>query len=253
MESVLPPSLLAEPDRAAAVLRFCEEIIDSVAKLVPAVKPQSAYFEQLGPVGQAVQYAVCRYAQSKGLYVILDAKRGDIGTTAEAYAEAFLGSEYFADSITVNPYLGTDGITPFVKLAKESDKSVFALVKTSNASSSELQDLITDGGTPVYMKLAERLATSYPADTLGFVAGATQASQLRELRAKFPETFFLIPGYGAQGGTASDIALAKDANGGGYIVNSSRGIIGAWKKAGTPENYGKAAREAVLAMKRDLA
>jgi orotidine-5'-phosphate decarboxylase len=243
MRSVLPPGV--------AVTEFCKTIIDSVYDLVPAVKPQSAYFEQLGADGADVLYAVCEYAQSRGLYVILDAKRGDIGTTAVAYADAYLGGTYPADCITVNPYLGSDGIAPFADIAKAQEKSVFALVKTSNPSSKELQDLKSDNGEPIYLRVAEILNANYPTDSVGFVVGATQAAQLRELREKYPATFFLIPGYGAQGGTASDIAHARNNTGGGYIVNSSRGIIGAWQQSGTA-NYGNAAREAVIAMTKDL-
>jgi orotidine-5'-phosphate decarboxylase len=243
MPGVLPPGV--------AVTDFCKSIIDSVCDLVPAVKPQSAYFERLGASGADVLYEVCEHAALRGLYVILDAKRGDIGTTAEAYAEAYLGGGYPADCLTVNPYLGSDGIAPFAELAKAKGKSLFALVKTSNPSSKELQDLITDNGESVYLRVAEMLNANYPTDNVGFVVGATHPAQLRELREKYPDTFFLIPGYGAQGGAASDIEKARDAQGGGYIVNSSRGIIGAWKQAGTT-NYGKAAREAVEAMKNEL-
>ncbi|MDR2606261.1 MAG: orotidine-5'-phosphate decarboxylase [Oscillospiraceae bacterium] len=233
------PSMLGKGE---TLFDFNKRIIDATVELVPAVKPQAAFYEAFGTSGlDSLRYTI-KYARQQGLYVILDAKRGDIGSTAEAYAEAYFakGSAFECDALTVNAYLGSDGIKPFLKLAQANDKAIFALVKTSNPSSGELQDLITDTGEPVYVRVAKTLDAFGDTEHLGFVVGATYPQQLAELRAMFPATFFLVPGYGAQGGDAADIAPAF-ANGGCAIVNNSRGIIAA-------ENP----RSAVLTMKDDL-
>jgi orotidine-5'-phosphate decarboxylase len=233
----LPPALTAgEPEdlarRAAVYARFCREAIDVVAPLVPAVKPQAAFFEQLGPPGMAALHEVIQHARAVGLIVILDGKRNDIGSTAEAYAEAYLGGgPWGADALTVSPYLGEDSLRPFVEVAQRRGAGVFVLVKTSNPGGGQFQDLIA-GGRPLYRHVAdfvERLAIETQGQcgygAVGAVVGATYPQQLAELREAMPHTWFLVPGYGAQGGAARDVAPAFDAQGLGAIVNSSRGII----------------------------
>ena len=248
----LPPEL-AELPPDEAYLRFNLGLIDVLADIVPAIKPQAACYEALGARGIAVLERTIAAAHDAGLYVIGDAKRGDIGSTAEAYAEAWLSDGPLGcDCVTVNPYLGSDGILPFLA----SGRDIFALVKTSNPSSAELQD--TDcGGIPLYRRVA-MLIEKLGADTvgahgysrIGAVVGATHPAELAELRAAFPHTFFLVPGYGAQGGGAADCAGAFDANGLGAIVNSSRGIFAAWKKTGG--DWRDAARGEALAMREAL-
>jgi orotidine-5'-phosphate decarboxylase len=201
---------------------------------VPVVKPQSAFFEELGPPGMTALAEVIRYAQEQGLLVILDAKRNDIGSTAEAYARGMLGREgsaWGADALTVSPYLGEDSLTPFVEVAKERGAGLFILVKTSNPGSGLLQDLVADG-RPVYRHTAE-LVERFSADTVGAsgyglacaVVGATYPEQLAELRAAMPHTWFLVPGFGSQGAGAKDVAPAFDAKGLGAVINNSRNII----------------------------
>ncbi|MDR1821211.1 MAG: orotidine-5'-phosphate decarboxylase [Oscillospiraceae bacterium] len=241
----------SEKALSAAYLQFCKAIIASTADIVPAVKIQSAYFERLGPAGVSAMKAIGDEAKAAGMYVICDAKRGDIGPTSAAYAEALLGSvklggvttaPYSFDSATVNPYLGTDCLKPFLEVAVREDKTIFVLVKTSNPSSGELQDLELSGGELVYEKMG-RLIEDFAAETAGAagftragaVIGATYPEVLAKMRRQMPKTFFLVPGVGAQGATASDVAAAfRGAGSGtasGAIINSSRGIIGAWKTA----------------------
>ncbi len=229
--------------RAEAYVDFCTNVIDIVAPLVPVVKPQSAFFEQLGPAGMAALADIIRYAQDQGLLVILDAKRNDIGSTAEAYARGMLGrgaSAWGADALTVSPYLGEDSLTPFVEVAKERGAGLFILVKTSNPGGGMLQDLVVSAGglrpplagERVYNRVAE-LVERMSADTTGesgyglagAVVGATYPEQLVELRAAMPHTWFLVPGFGSQGGSSQDVAPAFDANGLGAVINNSRGII----------------------------
>jgi orotidine-5'-phosphate decarboxylase len=220
--------------RAEAYLDFCSNVIDIVAPLVPVVKPQSAFFEELGPAGMKVLAEVIRYAQERGLLVILDAKRNDIGSTAEAYARGMLGREgsaWGADALTVSPYLGEDSLMPFVDVAKERSAGLFILVKTSNPGSGLLQDLIADGRF-IYRHTAE-LVERFAAETAGesgyglagAVVGATYPAQLAELRAAMPHTWFLVPGFGSQGAGAKDVAPAFNANGLGAVINNSRNII----------------------------
>ena len=253
---------------AESVLLFNKGLIDELYGIVPAVKPQLAFYETLGVEGVRVFHETAEYAKSKGMYVIADAKRGDIGSTASAYSTAFLGSikigenEYNpfpADALTVNAYLGTDGVMPFVDSCSKYDKGIFVLVKTSNPSSGELQDKLIDG-VSVYEHMGNMVSEwgkqdmgKYGYSGVGAVVGATYPEQIKELRAKFPNTFFLIPGYGAQGGTAKDLAAAFDCNGLGGIVNSSRGVIAAYQKEKCDEQdfAGAAYREAVR-MKEDL-
>jgi len=254
---------------AEAIFEFNCGLIDTLCDIVPAVKPQSAYYEMYGPEGVEALRRTVAYAKEKGMYVIADCKRNDIGSTASAYAAAYLGSvkvgdveiePFGADSLTVNGYLGVDGAEPFVKECSERDKSIFVLVKTSNPSSSDLQDLIA-GTRTVYRAMAD-LACAWGQDSVGqhgysnvgFVVGATYPTQLIELRRAYPQSFFLVPGYGAQGGSGKDLAGAFDRRGLGAIVNSSRGIIYAWKKTDdvTGANYKEAALEAAEAMRKDL-
>lgn len=242
-----------------ALFEFNRGLIDSCADLVAAVKPQSAFYEMYGLGGLSALDKTIRYAKEAGLYVILDAKRGDIGQTAEAYAEAYLGTDSAgSDCITVNPYLGYDGVKPFVRLAEREDKTLFILVKTSNPSSAEFQDILC-GDKPLYRLVADKVEAwgapnigEYGYSRCGAVVGATHPRDLAELRAVMPHTFFLIPGYGAQGGTAADVAYAFQ-NGSGAIVNSSRGLMCAYMKKNDPHNYKTYTRAAVTEMKENLA
>ena len=242
-ESVESEEELPAAQLAVAYFEFNRTIIDAVAGIVPAVKPQIAMYEALGPAGVDVYAMTCEYARERGLYVLADAKRGDIGSTAAAYARMLTGvgerDPWNIDAITVNPYLGTDGITPFVDAAAQTDKDLFALVRTSNPSSSELQMLDLADGAKVYEHVGD-LVEGWGAETIGeygysrvgAVVGATHPEEGKALRKRMPRTFFLVPGYGAQGGTAADVRGMFDADGSGAIVNSSRGIIGAWRKSG---------------------
>ena len=240
----LPKGMLAENDRhdldecADAYAVFCKKIIDVVCDLVPAVKPQAAFFEQLGPAGSQALQTVSMYARSKGLLVIMDAKRGDIGSTAEAYAAAFIGeqSPWSSDALTVNPYLGDDSLTPFVDRANKHGCGLFVLVKTSNPGGKMLQELDVEGGNvcSIVADHVESLSTANKGESgygnIGAVVGATHPSELVELRKKMPSAVFLVPGFGAQGGSAADVAGAFDENGFGAVINSSRGIIFAYEK-----------------------
>lgn len=236
-----------ESDRAsvaAAFEDFCRCIIDVVAPLVPAVKPQAAFFEQYGPVGMLALGSVIHYARQKGLLVILDGKRNDIGSTAAAYAAGMLGerSPWSADALTVSPYLGDDSLEPFVKTAAERDAGIFILVKTSNPGGAMIQDLIADG-KPIYRRVADYVA-SFSAERNGYgdvgaVVGATWPEQLAELRTAMPKSWLLVPGYGSQGGGAKDVAGAFDSNGLGAIVNNSRGIIFAHRSDAYREKFGE--------------
>ncbi|MBE7022524.1 MAG: orotidine-5'-phosphate decarboxylase [Ruminococcaceae bacterium] len=252
-----------------ALVAFNRGLIDALCDIVPAVKPQSAYYEMYGLAGLSALAETISYAKEKGLYVVLDGKRNDIGKTAEAYAAAYLDTtkagdieienELESDGLTVNGYLGTDGIRPFIDACKNNQKIIFALVKTSNPSSGELQDLCVDG-EPIYRKMAA-LVNRWGAETIGkrgysavgAVVGATYPKQLAELRQAMPNAYILVPGYGAQGGGGADVAGAFDKNGLGAIVNSSRGIMCAWQKGGyQPEDYQKAARDEALKMREDI-
>ena len=253
---------------AAALLAFNKGIIDALCDIVPAVKPQCAYYEMLGWQGVKALSDTIAYAQQKGMVVIIDGKRNDIGTTMEAYAAGHLGvtqvedislPAFGGDLLTVNGYLGSDGIKPLLKVCQEQNKGIFVLVKTSNPSSGELQDQCIDG-KPIYRVMGEfceqwgeQLLGQYGYSGVGAVVGATYPDQLTELRKALPHTFFLVPGYGAQGGGAEGVAGAFDENGLGAIINSSRGILCAWQKTGAaPEDYAKAAREEALRMREDL-
>jgi len=270
LEAHLTPKAPTLQEVADAYFTFNRGLIDALSDIVPAVKPQSAYYELLGPAGADALYRTVQYAKSKGLYVILDGKRNDIGSTAEAYSEAYLGriqvgetvlAPFDADSLTVNAYLGSDGIMPFIETCKAFDKSIFALVKTSNPSSGELQDLFC-GDRNLYTVVGDLLARisqdtigTYGYSCAGAVVGATYPSDARTLRKRLSNTFFLVPGYGAQGGGAEDVAPCFDAYGRGAIVNSSRAIMCAWKKSasGDGSDYQQAARGEAIRMQRDIA
>jgi orotidine-5'-phosphate decarboxylase len=228
----------SDPLRIAAVYKqFCREIIDVVAGKVAIVKPQAAFFEELGPAGMAALAEVIGYAREKGLLVLSDGKRGDIGSTAVAYARGYLGeqSPWQADALTINPYLGDDTLQPFIETAKERDAGLFVLVKTSNPGSGFLQDRVADG-----TKVCDRVAAfveeksaatagSHGFGVCGAVVGATYPAELGEMREKMPHTLLLVPGFGAQGGTAADIAGAFREDGLGAVINNSRKIIFAHK------------------------
>ena len=255
---------------AQSLLQFNMALIDELYDIVPAIKPQAAYYEMYGPEGVRVLAETIAYAKSKGMYVITDGKRNDIGTTMEAYSIAHLGdtkvngqmiSPFDADALTVNGYLGTDGIKPLLNVWNEKDKGIFVLVKTSNPSSGELQDLKLESGETVYERMGamcenwgESLKGNYGYSGVGAVVGATYPEMLKELRVKMPHTFFLVPGYGAQGGGADDVKYAFDENGIGAIINSSRGIMCAWQKqeGKTEKDFAAAAREEAIRMRNDI-
>lgn len=251
-----------------AIWEFNKGLIDAFYDVVPAVKPQSAFYEMYGLHGEEVLHRTIKYAKEKGLYVILDVKRNDIGSTAAAYSKAYLGKVDIdgeeieacpVDSVTVNGYLGTDGIKPFVDDCREYDKAIFALVKTSNPSSGELQDLIA-GDRKIYEHMAECVnvwnegtegKSGYGA--VGAVVGATYPEQAKILRAIMKKSYFLVPGYGAQGGGAEGVKPCFNEDGLGAIVNSSRGIMCAYKKGDwKEEQFAEAARAEALRMKDDI-
>lgn len=253
---------------AKSIFLFNQLIIDSICDIVPAIKPQAAYYEMYGHYGVKTLEKTIRYAKLKGMFVITDGKRNDIGATMEAYTSAHLGTvmvgdtecePFAADALTVNGYLGTDGIDPLLKVCAEKDKGIYVLVKTSNKSSGELQDKLIDG-TPVYAvmgdmceKWGENQIGEYDYSSVGAVVGATYPEQLSELRKRLPHTMFLVPGYGAQGGGAEGIAGAFDKNGLGAIVNSSRAIMCAYKKENCPETeFAQAARREAIRMRDDI-
>jgi orotidine-5'-phosphate decarboxylase len=256
---------------ATAFVQFSHGIIDVVAPLIPAVKPQSAFFEQIGPAGTAALGEVIQYARSKGLVVITDAKRNDIGSTAEAYAQAYIGpsgsNPFASDCLTVSPYLGEDSLDPFVQVAQRNGNGIFVLVKTSNSGGGRFQDLVANG-EPIYQHVAQlvnQLAlntpgqdTSHAYGCVGAVVGATYPEQLVALRQSMPNTWLLVPGYGAQGGGASDVAGGFDEHGLGAIINSSRGIIFAYEREKfrdkfSPQDWQRAVEAATLDMIAELA
>ncbi len=256
---------------AEAIWQYNKGIVDAVCDLVPAVKPQVAMYEQFGVPGLIAFKRTVDYCREKGLVVIGDVKRGDIGSTSEAYAVGHLGrvsvgsNSYYPfdeDFITVNPYLGSDGVCPFLSVCKKEKKGIFVLVKTSNPSSGEFQDRLVEG-KPLYEIVGEKVRQwgeecmgdgySY----VGAVVGATYPEQGRALRRIMPRTLILVPGYGAQGGKGADLVHFFNEDGLGAIINSSRGIIAAYQqekyaKYGE-EGFADAARAAVLDMKQDIA
>ena len=255
---------------AEAIWQFNREIIDRVYDLIPAVKPQIAMYEQFGIPGMIAFKKTVDYCKEKGLIVIGDIKRGDIGSTSAAYAAGHIGrvkvgintwEGFGEDFVTVNPYLGSDGVKPFIDVCKEENKGLFILVKTSNPSSGEFQDQLVDG-TPLYELVGRRVAQwaeecmdgSY--SNIGAVVGATYPKMGQALRKIMPKSYILVPGYGAQGGKAEDLLPYFNEDGLGAIVNSSRGIIAAYKqekyaKFGE-ENFGDASRQAVIDMREDI-
>ncbi|MBQ1189879.1 MAG: orotidine-5'-phosphate decarboxylase [Lachnospiraceae bacterium] len=255
---------------AEAVWQYNKEIVDHTYDLIPSVKPQIAMYEQFGIEGLKAYAKTVEYCQQKGLIVIGDVKRGDIGSTSSAYAVGHLGNVkvgsnictgFNTEFITVNPYLGTDGVKPFVDVCNEQDKGIFVLVKTSNPSSGEFQDKLIDG-RPLYELVAEKVVEWGDASmdgaysNVGAVVGATYPEMSKILRKLMPRTYFLVPGYGAQGGTAQDLKHCFNEDGLGAIVNSSRGIIAAYKqekysKFG-PEHFAEASRQAVIDMIADI-
>ena len=255
------------------ILEYNKALIDSTYDIIPAVKPQIAFYEMFGVDGINCFKETCKYAKEKGMIVIADVKRGDIGSTAAGYSNAYLGetlvgdkkeSFFDIDFVTVNPYLGVDGIKPFIEDCKKYGKGIFILVKTSNPSSAELQDLKLETGETVYEKVAElvkswgyELIGEKGYSSVGAVVGATHPTQLKDLRKLMPNTFFLIPGYGAQGGKAEDIALGFDENGVGGIVNASRSLMCAyksdlWKKEFGDEKFAEATRAEAIRMRNEL-
>ena len=254
---------------AQAIAEFNRNVIDNICDIVPAVKVQIAYYEMYGVEGMKTFAETLAYASKKGMYVMTDAKRNDIGATAECYAKAYLGKTFVngasetafdSDFLTVNGYLGSDGIVPFLKWMKERDKGIFVLVKTSNPSSGELQDMRLSDGKTLYEYMGQLVEEwgkncrgKYGYSDVGAVVGATHPAQAEILRKQMPHTFFLIPGYGAQGGTARDLKVCFDADGMGGIVNSSRGILCAYRQEKyNGKSYSEAARLASIDMKNDL-
>ena len=251
---------------AERVFEFNKKIIDTVKDIVPSVKVQIAYYEMYGVAGMKAYEETLKYAKEKDLVVIADAKRNDIGSTASCYAKTFLGETavndnkfqaFPSDFVTVNGYLGTDGIAPFVDECEKADKGIFVLVKTSNPSGAEIQNLVLENGMPVYEhmgnlveKWGESTVGKYGYSAVGAVVGATHPTEAGRLRETMPHTFFLIPGYGAQGGNAEMLKNCFKADGLGGVVNNSRGILCAYKKTGG--TYFEAARNACIAMQKDL-
>lgn len=280
MLSYIPEQILAKAfseygetleGAAEAIWQFNKEIVDHTCDLIPAVKPQIAMYEQFGVAGLHAFEKTVKYCKEKDLVVIGDVKRGDIGSTSAAYAAAHLGkvtvgtnriSAFDEDFATVNPYLGSDGIKPFIKVCQEENKGIFVLVKTSNPSSGEFQDRMIDG-RPLYEHVGEKVAewgAEHMGDSysyVGAVVGATYPEMGKILRKVMPKAYILVPGYGAQGGKGADLVHFFNEDGLGAIVNSSRGIIAAWQqekyaKFGA-EHFGEASRAAVLDMREDIA
>lgn len=258
---------------AKAIIEYNKALIDSTCDIIPAIKPQIAFYEMFGIPGMEAFRETCQYAKEKGMIVIADIKRGDIGSTAAGYSNAFLGKTpigdkqeaiYDVDFITVNPYMGTDCVKPFIEDCKKYNKGIFILVKTSNPSSGELQDQKLENGEEVYSQVAnlvekwgEELQGENGYSSVAAVVGATYPEQLEQIRKIAPHTYFLIPGYGAQGGKANDIALGFDEKGLGGIVNASRSLMCAyksdkWKDQFTEENYAQATRAEAIRMKEEL-
>lgn len=256
-----------------AILEYNKALIDATYDIIPAIKPQIAFYEMFGIAGMEAFKETCKYAKEKGMIIIADIKRGDIGSTAQGYSNAYLGKTKIGDKeeaifdvefVTVNPYMGTDCVRPFIEDCKKYNKGIFILVKTSNPSSGELQDVKLENGEEVYKKVAdlvedwgEELRGKYGYSSIAAVVGATYPKQLEELRKIAPHTYFLIPGYGAQGGKAKDIALGIDKDGLGGIINASRSLMCAyksdfWKDKYTEEEYAKATRAEALRMRDEL-
>ena len=254
---------------SAAIYEFNKGLIDALCGIVPAVKPQCAYYEMYGWQGMRALRDTIEYAKAKGMFVITDGKRNDIGTTMEAYATAHLGvtdvegepcAAFNSDALTVNGYLGTDGIAPLLQVCREFDRGIFVLAKTSNPSSGELQNQLLEGGESIYDTMGQfceewgkDLMGQHGYSGVGAVVGATYPEQLKELRDALPHTFFLVPGYGAQGGGAKDVVPAFDRNGLGAVVNASRSIMCAWQKNhAREEDYAVAAAQEAARMRDEI-
>lgn len=246
------------------LLDYCCEYINAVKGEVAAIKINIAFFESYGL--EELFWMVVETASESGLYVIADVKRADIGNTSRQYAEAFLHQNSFIDAITINPYFGTDGVKPFLDMAKENGKAIFVLVKTSNPSSAEIQDLELADGRKVYQQVAElvkqwgeytKISEDEEYNIVGAVVGATHPEEAKLLREQLPDTFFLVPGYGAQGATADDVAVNFDVYCGGAIVNSSRGLMFAcekepWKSEIELKDWPEATKAAVVNSQEEL-
>lgn len=256
------------------ILEFNKRLIDAVSDIIPAVKPQLAYYEMYGTEGLRAFEETVRYARDRGMLVIADGKRNDIGSTSEAYSRAYLGETfleegvsrpvYDTDALTVNGYLGIDGIKPMIEDCIEYGKGIFVLVKTSNPSSVQLQDMVVIDGRKVYEVMAD-LVSEWGKDTVGkcgysavgAVVGATWPEELKSLRERMPNTWFLVPGYGAQGGGAGDVAGAFDKNGLGAVINASRSLMCAyklkrWEGSFSEEEFDIACREEAVHMRNEL-
>ncbi len=259
---------------AQAIIQFNKQLIDAIYDLVPAIKPQLAYYEMYGVEGMIAFEETCRYAKSKGMLVIADGKKNDIGSTAEAYSKAFLGETlltedireraFDVDALTVSPYLGIDGIKPFIDDCANNDKGMFVLVKTSNKSSGQLQDLVTQDCRSIYEIMAayvndwgKNIKGQYGYSSVGAVVGATYPNQAKLLRSIMKHAYILVPGYGVQGGTANDCTYSFNKDGLGAIVNASRSVMCAymsenWKERYSEDSFAEAARAEVIRMKNDL-
>lgn len=254
---------------AEKIVEFNKKIVDATYEYIPAVKVQIAYYEMYGIAGLKAFKETCDYAKQAGLIVINDIKRNDIGATASCYSKAYLSgvevngkryNDFYSDFVTINGYLGTDGIKPFVDDCKAYDKGLFILAKTSNPSSGEMQDKVFEDGNTLYETMGDNIAKwgsdligKYGYSSVGAVVGATHKAQAEKLRERLKSVFFLIPGYGAQGGTAEDLSVCFDKNGNGGIVNSSRGILCAYKKDAYKNlSFDKASKQAVIDMRDDI-
>ena len=267
---IVPPHLFAQAhgenpfERAAnALTTWGRDLVDALCDIVPAIKPQLACYEQFRYEGMKAYYDTVQYAKEKGMFVIADAKRGDIGSSSDCYANAHLGTVelygeptpvFSADALTINSYLGSDGILPFVRTGK----LIFPLVRTSNPSAVEFQD-IHHNGRPLYTIVAEHIGELgkdsigwYGYSLIGAVVGATYPAELKALRKILPHTFFLVPGYGAQGGSAADCTGAFDNRGLGAVINSSRAILGAWQLSSDGNHFANHARTAAITMRDEL-
>lgn len=267
---ILPTHLTSDTSKSItyAIFEFNRNIMNAVCGIVPAVKPQIAFYEQFGVKGIECYIKTVSYAKRKGFIVIGDIKRGDVPSTAEAYSAGHLGTVkvrnkemqiFGEDFVTVNPYLGSDSVEPFLNDCKKFDKGIFVLVKTSNKGSADFQDLDVNG-KKLYEVVGERVSDwgkdligEYGFSSVGAVVGATHPKDAAKLRKAMPQTFFLVPGYGAQGGKAADLAVYFDKNGLGALINSSRGILAAYKNYPKGEEfYAEAARQAALDMRKEI-
>ncbi len=268
-DNINPLSAVAE-----VIYKFNCDIIDTVAEFVPAVKPQMAFYEKYGSYGVVAFEKTVAYAKSKGLVVIEDAKRNDIGNTAKAYADGHLGvvetldgsytSTFDVDFLTVTPFLGSESLNPFIDVCKKNNKGIFVLVKTSNTSSGEIQDVITKDGISISQSIAKYVAKQsesfvgkYGYSSIGAVVGATYPEEAVVLRKIMPKSYFLVPGYGVQGGGVEDIVPCFNSDGLGAIINSSRGILYTHmsdeeRSTCTKEEYLNSVRDAVVEMKKDI-